>query len=368
MPAPTPVKDIPDDKRTKLVYSKATAKNIEATKYYIFNETGNIMIASTVDTSKPLSDTVQKVFAEVAVFFAAMTRAITTTSNPNDGGKPYSLYNYNALLRVIGGSGLFVHVQEEDVLYTSTSGGADFSKELLQSLLGLATGAGEMAFATAMMASLGKEAVRISASESASESMVANIVFVCEYLLGMPIVSAVVVYADCKKHIDKIQAGPCFSVDIESMDWQLHKDTYLFVTPDFIRDNAGVLQEVESDPDYYKLVNWLQGLVIQKPRYSFLALAADDTHISENEPLKIGVDYYIAGEFLGDTKGKLTFASGTSTAQVVDWSPTQIKFTVTGPSTTPVAIQVKDANDRVLVTTRGVTIVDPNAAAAPAGN
>ena len=116
--------------------------NVEAKKYYTFNETGNIMMATTDDTDQEIQQSVRDVFAEVAVFFAAMTRAISTTPNPDDHGKPYSIYNYSALERVIDGSGLFVHVTEEDVEYKSSSWGAEFSKELIEALLGLATGAG----------------------------------------------------------------------------------------------------------------------------------------------------------------------------------------------------------------------------------
>ena len=112
----------------KSVTLKAPVKNphnVEATKYYIFNETGNIMMASTVDDGSPMSQEVQDVFAEVSVFFAGMSRAITTTINP-DTGEPYSLYNYTALERIISGSGLFVHVTEEDVKYTTSEWGATF--------------------------------------------------------------------------------------------------------------------------------------------------------------------------------------------------------------------------------------------------
>lgn len=253
---------------TELKSPALNPKNVEAKKYYTFNETGNIMLSSTADTTVPIQESVQKIFAEVAVFFAGMTKAISTTPSgrKDKRGKDinYSIYNYQALERVIDGSGLFVHVNEEDVLYSSNKFGADFSKDLVESLLGLATGAGEMAFASAMVASIGKEGLKIGASSSTTDSRVGNIVFVCEHLLGMPIISAIVVYAHYHKVMQKVSIGPCFSESSVQIDWELHKDTYLFVPPSIIHEYAGDLDSIENDAKYQQLINWLKGLV--KPR------------------------------------------------------------------------------------------------------
>ena len=115
-----------------------------------------------------------------------------------------------------------------------------------------------MAFASAMIASVGQEALNINAEKTQSDSEVANIVFVCEYLLGMPVVSAIVVHADVTQNKLAISAGPCFKTTSVSTTWQLHKDTYLFVTPTFIRKYAGDLESVETDPDFTCLTTLLQ--------------------------------------------------------------------------------------------------------------
>ncbi len=105
--------------------------NVQAKKYYVFNETGNIMMASTSEQSETIKKSVRDVFAEVSVFFAAMTKAISTTVNPNatnPEGAFYSLYDYQALSNVIDGSGLFVHVTEEDINYYTESVGIELVK------------------------------------------------------------------------------------------------------------------------------------------------------------------------------------------------------------------------------------------------
>lgn len=338
--------DSTDSQATPLKPPLENEKNIEAKKYYIFNQTGNIMVSSTSDTSEPISDSVQQVFSEVSVFFAAMARAIVTTKNPATG-KPYSLYNYHALQQIIDGSGLFVQVTAEDVRYKTDSFGADFSKTLIESLLGLATGAGEMAFATAMVASIGKEGLRISGSTTDTESKVANIVFVCEFLLGMPMVSAIVVSADCKKHVQQIQAGPCFKETHIETEWHLHKDTYFFVTPTFIKEYAYDLDSVEANAAYIELIHWLQGLLIETP--IVFSLVDEDHNPIEGGTLKTGQKYVMLGRFLGGSPGKLKFGDTNIPVTQSDWSPTEIAFSfATAPEGTH-AIDVCDTTGKVIV-------------------
>jgi hypothetical protein len=237
----------------KLEIPVDASKNVELTKYYTFNETGNIMMATTVGASAEVQESVRKVFAEVSVFFAAMTKAITSTVNPVTQER-YSIYNYDALAKIIAGSGCFIQVTEMDVTHTTSSWGATFSKELIQGLLGLATGAGSLGFATAMISAIGNEGLKISGSDSKHSSKVGNIVFVCEYLLGMPSISAIVVYIDAKDQSKVFSAGPCLKTESHSMTFKMHKDTYMFVTPTFVREYAADLNSIGSDADYGDLV------------------------------------------------------------------------------------------------------------------
>lgn len=254
------------DDTTKLEIPTDVSKNIEITKYYTFNETGNIMMATTVGTSTEIEESVRKVFSEVSVFFAAMTKAISTTVNPATGDKKehYSLYNYEALERIISGSGCFIRVTEQDVTHTTNAWGATLGKELLQGLLGLATGAGALSFASAMISSIGKESVNLSASTEGQSSKVGNIIFVCEYLMGMPSISAIVVYLDAKEHKAQISAGPCFKATKSSFTLTMHKDTYMFVTPTFIHEYAADLTSIGSDVAYGELIKNMQEYLQQK--------------------------------------------------------------------------------------------------------
>lgn len=350
---------MPDsDRTTDILKPPPNPCNIEATKRYVFNETGNIMLSTTDIASDTIQQEVRSVFAEVAVFFAAMTKAITTTVNPDAGvdkaGRPqyYSIYNLNALQAVIDGSGCFIQVCEEDVKYSTKSGGISFSQDLVQAVLGLACGAGELSFANAVVNSIGKEGLNISSQKVENKSRVSNIIFVCEYLLGMPVVSAIVVSADSSKVSEVFSAGPCLKTDIEKVTLTMHKDTYMFVTPSFIKQFAGDLDAGIKDPAFLTLINSLQLLVSRAPTVEGVYDVTDPgkTKQATGTLYTTGVNYFLYGEFLGDERGTLSLLPADDatkagvTITVGSWSSTGIGFSLTykgAAPTAPLTIQVK---------------------------
>ena len=321
---------------TKLQKPQPDPFNLQAEKRYVFNETGNIMMASTEIGAEEISQEVRDVFAEVSVFFAAMTRAMSTTINPKTG-KFYSIYDYEAIEGIVAGSGLFIRVSEEDITHEMSSWGVTVSKELIEGLLGLATGSGEMAFAQAMVSSIGKRGLEISGKNNKSDGRVGTIVFVCEYLMGMPVISALVCYVDSKIASQSFTLGPCIKEQSSSLHLLLHKDTYMFVTPNFIRKYAGDLLSAESDLEYLELVDFLQDLVERKPTVTAVETPAGNpapTTLTPNQP------YFILGAFLTEVPGidpksdpKITFTvdfdggesipAANPQSSVVGFTPTQ---------------------------------------------
>lgn len=353
----------------KLKPPQPNPHNIQATKRYVFNETGNIMLASTDIASDQIQQDVRDIFAEVAVFFAAMTKAISLTIDPKTN-QPYSLYDYKALRSVIDGSGLFIHVTQEQVEYSSTSFGMTFSKELIEAILGLATGAGEMGFAQAMIASMGNRGLTIGGKYSKTDSRVGNIVFVCEYLLGMPVVSAIVVNVDSKKFQQQFQIGPCFKESSTSITMDLIKDTYMFVTPKFIKEYAGDLLSVESDLQFAEFVDYLQDIVERKPVITTVDAMSGD---SVDDTLTANETYAIVGIFLteklpvGATSGILKFTEadpygGNGKIINAQWQDEVVTFGVTGSraAACPIGLYADAASTTPFLTTPGsYMIIDP---------
>lgn len=296
----------------------------EGKKHYIFSATGNIMVATTDADSSNVDDKVRDVFNEVSVFFAAMTKAITTTKRPGKD-EYYSLYNYAALQKVIGGSGCFIHCTQEDIQYSSSSFGADFSKDLLTALLGLPSGGGALSFAQAMIASIGKEGLKLSGETESNENEVGNIVFVCEFLFGMPIISAIVVYVDSKKNSHVFSAGPCVKVSQQSITMTMHKDVYMFVTPAFIKSYASDLDSIITSSDYCTFISYLKSLLTNDVTISGV-YNEDDTKVTSNE-LSLNTTYTIKGNNFGNSGevyiGEVKLESNSWSDQSVSFMPTQ---------------------------------------------
>ena len=226
--------------------------NVEVKKGFVFNETGNIMMATTDMDSAEIEKSVRDVFAEVSVFFGAMTKAMDQ--------KDKSLFDYEALDAIISNSGCFVKVTSETVKYNTSSTGVLFSTEFIESLLGIATGTARLPFANAMLGAIGQQAsVGFSSSNSSSSSQIGNIIFICEYLLGMPVISAVVAYTDVSTAKSTWHAGPCASGTQMNSKFDFNKDTYMFVTPQFIKQYSGDLIAGMDDPQFEELTKKMTG-------------------------------------------------------------------------------------------------------------
>jgi|TARA_B100000424_G_C22852648_1_gene454597 hypothetical protein len=277
--------------------------NIPAKKQYVFNETGNVMMSTTDFANSQIEESVRQCFAEVQVFFAAMTKALEnnainyynskglTKANaaPKDGRKSpffywhptpspsvpsgtgavapakgnlvkknFSLYDYQNLKRVIDESGCFIQVNEEDMNVTTEQFGANFSKELLEAVLGLATGGGELAFAQAMVNSIGEAGFNLGFQSDKQDTRVGNIIFVCEYLMGMPVISAIVITACSVENAETFQLGPCFKESNVHTNLKIHKDTYTFVTPSFIKQYSPDIISGITDTQFGELVKIFQ--------------------------------------------------------------------------------------------------------------
>ena len=304
--------------------------NVQKQKYYVFNQTGNIMMSTTDTKDDTITQQVRDVFNEVSVFFAAMTKAITNTINPTTK-QPYSIYNYNALSNIISGSGLFIHVTEEDVNVSSHSVGVNFSQDLLVALIGLASGTGELAFASAMVSSAGKEGITLSAKNNSSDSTVANIIFVCEYLMGMPVISAMVISCDASVVQNVVNVGPCGGVNTYSQSIAMHKDTYMFVTPTFIKQYSGDLDSAITSADYNEFVGYLEALTSgQAIILSISALGGGPVTSTNLLPTST---YVISGANFGNTTGTLAF--GTANLNILSWTENSVTFMGMANNQTP---------------------------------
>lgn len=244
--------------------------NVAATKHYAVNETGNIMVVSTAGKDGSISQAAQDLFQEVAVFFAAMTKAIAETPRPGltapyKPGDYYTLYDFEAIESIVNNSGMFVNVNREDLLIEHSGTTADFNTDLIATLLGFAMtdGAAFVALQGALRA-LGSHAV-LSANQDKSSGRIGHLMFVCEYLMGVPLVSAQYFSLDETSTSTIVQVGPCLKVTNQSFHITIHKDTFMFVVPAWIRKYSSDLASVAGTQDYQLLVRELQSYITGSP-------------------------------------------------------------------------------------------------------
>lgn len=224
-------------------------KQVELDKQYVFSATGNLLISTTVLENGLIQKRARDIFNQVSVFFAGMTKACASQNK--------SIYDYDALQKIINSSGNFVHMSEMDFTHNSTKFGMEFSKEILVACLGLGIsgGASLMSFAQSMVSSVGKEGLRISGSSEHQSKKACNILFVLEYLLGMPMVTAMVITVEMNENKQAVEIGPCFKESSVQTSFKLHKDLYMFVTPQFITEWSDDIVDGMNNEDYNEMVN-----------------------------------------------------------------------------------------------------------------
>lgn len=81
----------------------------EIPRYYLFNETSNVLIASSLSPSGALPEPTLAMFSEALAHFSAMFFAIAGTKDPTTG-EPFSLYNYGVLKKALALHPVFIRV------------------------------------------------------------------------------------------------------------------------------------------------------------------------------------------------------------------------------------------------------------------
>lgn len=273
-------------------------------------------MATTVADSSEIQKEVRDVFNEVNTFFAAMTKALASTPMPGEAGQWYSIFNYNALRTIIDTSGSFIQIQMEKIYHELTEFSATFSEDLLLGVIGLAVEKEAIStFAKSMVSSMGQAGLTVSSGVEKDDSKVSNIIFVLEYLLGMPIVTAMVIHVDKSEVAQYAKIGPCFNEKFDKATMTINKDSYLFVPPKYVKEFSSEILSGEDNPAFLKLVAKLKSALGSNP------LTVSDVFDTNKgqivSALTAGTDYvYYVKNFAGIKSSELTLMLGEATATI----------------------------------------------------
>lgn len=230
------------------------SSEIPASKQFVVNSTGNIFVATTLNNSNSeniqISKDAEESFGQVSIFFSALTKALSQANA--------SVYNYEAINKVVSTSGLFVKVTEVKIDFLSKQRGITLGSQLIQALLGLSGNLASIGKSlTDMIMGMGKESVNISNHTNSDNKKVGTIIFVCEYLLGVISITPIVISIDAES-VKKIwEAGPCLKAESYDVEIEIDKTIYLFVPPSFVK-HAASINEAMSDPEFNNLVESLR--------------------------------------------------------------------------------------------------------------
>lgn len=255
---------------------------------YAFNQTGSIFISMSEDLTDDARNNFSHICAEVSVFFAAMTKALYSA------GK--SLYNYEALKKIIDRSDMFVPLQSQDFVFSSELSGADLAEDLMQTILNVRLPGTDLNFATETFNSMANE--EGDSEDIEDETRAANMVFKCECLMGMPLVTVIVANfrafepdedeaeaTEVRSHSKKSKVRTVrpkkrfflfrrkrkakkvkeiLNKGDDSNDWHFQKETYLFIPPKYFKDFVVDMSYADS-ADYRQLVNSLADSLEDSP-------------------------------------------------------------------------------------------------------
>lgn len=235
---------IDNEKYANLISSSETNhtqnKGGEIQKYYAFDEKGHILFASTSDGEA--GEDVKKLFTKVVCFFAAMTAALAR--------KQKTLFDYEAVNSIIAGSGWYIALGKEKRSFNSESTSASLNTTIIQNVLGSNISGGWMKIAQNILASLGGQ-ITASYEKSDTKKEIAHVLFICESIMGIPMVSVSLYHTNLEQH-SWVTKTNCSSVSRSTISFKYDSDDYMFVDPEFINKFTPEFQRSEA---YDKLID-----------------------------------------------------------------------------------------------------------------
>ncbi|MDA2645000.1 hypothetical protein ORL62_29380 [Bacillus cereus] len=243
---------IQENEKYKPLINRFTADNKtsgEIPKYFTFNETGNIMISSTAQSEDKINPKVLEAFNKAIVFFGAISAAM------NRKGK--NLYDYDALSNVIASTGQFIPMHKEDRTFSQSSTQFTLNTAIINDVLGNVNALGSaLEIAKKVVNSIGGQ-LRVSASGTSNSKKVAHLLFVCENLMGMPIINISLFYVDTKES-QSVQKSNCNEFVHDTVEFKYHQEDFMFVDPEYINKFS---EDFKKNPEYDKLIENLANAI-----------------------------------------------------------------------------------------------------------
>jgi hypothetical protein len=236
-----------------------STKNVEISKYWTFNQTGNIMVSSTVQEEKDLRDAVVVEFQKVSVLYDAISTAIARkkkTYKVVDKDVSLGLFDYEAISALMAQSGFFTLMHEEDRTFEKSSSSMSIDAAMISEMLVAFSGAGPvMDIAKNVIRTMGGKAQKLDVSESSTNKKVriGHLLFVCEDCMGMPLINIQVISTSLDQ-LSWIVKTPCSSTEHAKITMEYKMETFMFIDPQYI---AQFSHEFKTTTEFEDLIKKL---------------------------------------------------------------------------------------------------------------
>lgn len=236
------------------------SKNQEISKYWTFNQTGNIMVSSTVQEEKDLRDEVVTEFQKVSVLYDAISTAIARSNkkfDTKDGKASLGLFDYKALTDIISKCGFFALMHEEDRVFESTQSSVSLDAQIITEIIGAVTGAGPiMDIAKSVISSMGGKAKKMTFSNDTKKksTRIGHMLFICEDIMGMPLINVQVISTSLDQ-LAWINKTPCSKISHTTVKMDYKMETFMFIDPQYI---AKFSHEFKANQEFDNLIGDMQ--------------------------------------------------------------------------------------------------------------
>jgi hypothetical protein len=220
----------------------------EIDKYYTFDEKGHIMVVTTSKDTDNVQPAVAQTFQKVIVFFGAWTAALARANK--------TLFDYEAVKAMITKSGFFVDMGMEQRSYKSESTSVSLDTSIIHGILGTGITGGGMAIARRMLANIGTE-IKFSHNKEDTKKEISHLLFICESLMGLPIVSISLYHTKLEQH-SWVSTTNCSTVSKQTVAFDFEADDFLFVDPQFIENFSN---SFEGSKEFDDLIEKLAGYI-----------------------------------------------------------------------------------------------------------
>ena len=218
----------------------------EAKVLFRMNSTGNIFFSLSTEMAQ-LGDEARSLFGATSTLFAAITKAMAN--------KGKSLFDYEAYSKLLRKSGYFVEIQRYSKNINIKKNSLTIDTQIIQDLLpGLQEGPSMNTVKSVLNAMNGE----FSAKSADSTEKKAHLLFICEELFGMAMVTVRLLYASKESH-KTVTSSPCHKTSSVNITQIQEGNTFLYVDPSKVEEFANILNT--ETPEFDALAKTLESLI-----------------------------------------------------------------------------------------------------------